>query len=172
MADEELESESESTIPESGTRSKIIKILIIIAIILGSLIVVFVISYLVAKSVKGEEYEETATVAIVKSPPPLDTYTFNDEFRINTKDVESTHFVKMRISLAFHAGQLGLQTELTKRDPQMRDLVNIIIQGKKKSEITGQVNQLDLREEIKAQINHILREGEIKDIYFLEFIVN
>jgi len=30
MADEEIESESESTIPETGTRSKIIKILIII----------------------------------------------------------------------------------------------------------------------------------------------
>ena len=37
---------------------------------------------------------------------------------------------------------------------------------------TGAADQLDLREEIKAHINHILTNGKVKEVYFREFIVN
>ena len=170
--EEQLESEGDSGIPPKTITSKLIKLLITIAIVVGSLIVVFIISYLVAKSVKGSEYEEVSNVSVIKSPPPLTSWSFPEEFRVNTADSDTIHFVKARISLGYSSGQLGLQAELTQRTAQLQDLINIIFQGKRKSDLTGTVKQLSLRDEIKTHINHILRDGVIEEVYFPEFIVN
>lgn len=170
--EEEQEYEEEASLPSSGGRSKLVTILIYVVAVLLGIILVMVISYVVAKNVRAGQYEETINKTVVKSPKPLDTWRFPDEFRVNTADTETNHFVKVKIAYAFSKGQLGLEAELNQRIPQMQDLINIILQGKRKRELTGRLNQLNLREEIKAQINHILREGEIKDVYFTEFIVN
>ncbi|EMO29208.1 flagellar basal body-associated protein FliL-like protein [Leptospira interrogans serovar Bataviae str. HAI135] len=54
----------------------------------------------------------------------------------------------------------------------MRDLINLIVGRKSKDELINIEDQLDLREEIKAQVNHILTEGKIQEVYFTEFIIN
>ena len=172
--DEDIQEElvEDAGLPVSGGRSKLISTLLYVAAALLGIISVFVISYLVAKNVKGAEYDETLNKTVVKAPPPLDIFPFPEEFRVNTADTDSTHFVKLKIAYGYDKGQLGVQTELTQRIPQMQDLINIILQGKKKTELSGILNQLDLREEIKAHINNILREGKIKEVYFIEFIVS
>jgi flagellar FliL protein len=54
----------------------------------------------------------------------------------------------------------------------MQNIINLIIVRKTKEDLKTINDQLDLREEIKAHINHILTNGKIKEVYFREFIVN
>jgi flagellar FliL protein len=54
----------------------------------------------------------------------------------------------------------------------MQNIINLIISKKNKEELKTIADQLDLREEIKAHINHILTNGKVKEVYFREFIVN
>ncbi|MBW7858856.1 MAG: flagellar basal body-associated FliL family protein, partial [Leptonema sp. (in: Bacteria)] len=55
---------------------------------------------------------------------------------------------------------------------QLRNIINLILAGKSRDELTTIQGQLELREEIKASINHVLSEGKVEEVYFSEFIVN
>jgi len=74
--------------------------------------------------------------------------------------------------LAFEPGNKALSGELAQRAPQLRNIINLILAGKTKEELSTQQGQLELREEIKASINHVLSEGKVEEVYFSEFIVN
>ena len=54
----------------------------------------------------------------------------------------------------------------------MKHIINIILGGKKKEELTTTSRKLNLAEEIKSQINIILSNGKIEEIYFEEFVVS
>ncbi|MCE9499400.1 MAG: flagellar basal body-associated FliL family protein [Leptospira sp.] len=173
MGDAEIEDE-EGGAPSAETAgtSPIIKWLLYIAGAIFGLIVVTVISMFVAQKTATSVFKQQKNIALVKAPPPLDVYTFVDEFRINTADVGEAHFIKMKLGLGVDKGQPALTAELAERNPQTRNIINLIISRKTKDELKTITQQLDLREEIKAHINHILTNGKIKEVYFTEFIVN
>ncbi len=173
VAEEEQEQEQQP-VQASATSglNKIIKILIYIALGLAGIIVMSIIAYYVAKYATAQQYKEVASIAVVKPPPPLEVYNFADDFRVNTADKDETHFVKLRLSLGYQQGNKALSTELAQRMPQLRNIINLILAGKTKEELSSIEGQLELREEIKASINHILSEGKIEEVYFYEFIVN
>jgi flagellar FliL protein len=174
VAEEELEEEQQQPIqPVQQTGiNRIIKILIYVALGLVGITVMSIISYYVAKYATAQQYKEVASIAVVKPPPPLDVYNFTEEFRVNTADKEETHFIKLKLSLAFEPGNKALSGELAQRAPQLRNIINLILAGKTKEELSTQQGQLELREEIKASINHVLSEGKVEEVYFSEFIVN
>ncbi|MCB1174618.1 MAG: flagellar basal body-associated FliL family protein [Leptospiraceae bacterium] len=131
-----------------------------------------VISFYVAKHAASQQYKEVASIAVVKPPPPTENFNFSEDFRVNTADSGETHFIKLKLSLGFEPGNPALSAEISQRTPQLRNIINLILMGKTKSELAGVQDSLDLQEEIKASINHILSEGKVTDVYFLEFIVN
>lgn len=171
--EEELEQEEQQLqpAPVSGL-NRIIKILIYVALGLVGITVMSIISYYVAKYATAQQYKEIASIAVVKPPPPLEVYNFADDFRVNTADKEESHFIKLKLSLGFEQGNKALSAELSQRVPQIRNIVNLILAGKTKEQLSTIEGQLELREEIKASINHILSEGKIEEVYFNEFIVN
>ena len=82
-------------------------------------------------------------------------------------------FYQVEINFGFDAGQQALGAELATRLPQMQNIINLIISRKTKEDLKTLNDQLDLREEIKAHINHILTNGKIKgSLHTSEFIVN
>ncbi|EJP03225.1 flagellar basal body-associated FliL family protein [Leptospira interrogans] len=111
-------------------------------------------------------------IDLVKPPIPLENYNFTEEFRIDTLDKGETHFVKMKLAFGIAKEDQTLSAELAERNEQMRDLIKLIVGRKFKDELINIEDQLDFREEIKAQVNHILTEGKIQEVYFTEFIVN
>lgn len=157
--------------PASGL-NKIVKILIYVALASVGIVLMAVVAYYVASYAAARQYKEVASIAVVKPPPPLESYRFADEFRVNTADQGEPHFIKLRLSLGFEQGQAALSAELAQRTPQLRDIINLILAAKTRDELTTVQDQLELREEIKASINHILSEGKIISVYFDEFIVN
>lgn len=173
IATEEEEQEQEIQAPVQTTGlNRIVKILIYVALALVGLIVMSIISYYVAKYATTQQYKEVASIAVVKPPPPLEVYTFSEDFRVNTADKEEVHFIKLKLSLGFEPGNKVLSTELAQRAPQLRNIINLILAGKTKEQLSTIEGQLELREEIKASINHVLSEGKIDEVYFSEFIIN
>ncbi|AAN50773.1 flagellar basal body-associated FliL family protein [Leptospira interrogans] len=174
MGDAEID-EEEGGLPAAeggGGTSPIIKWLLYVAGAIFGIIIVAVIAMIVAKETATKTFTQMKNVALVKPPPPLANYNFTEEFRINTSDKGEAHFVKMKLAFGIAKEDQTLSAELAERNAQMRDLINLIVGRKSKDELINIEDQLDLREEIKAQVNHILTEGKIQEVYFTEFIVN
>lgn len=177
MADEDLMDENddvgEGYQPSSTTGlNRVVKILIYVALGAVGLVLMSIIAFYVASYAAAQQYREVASIAVVKPPPPTESFNFTDEFRVNTSDQGEAHFIKLRLSLGFDQGNKALSAELAQRNPQLRNIINLILAGKSRAELITVQDQLELREEIKASINHVLSEGKITDVYFNEFIVN
>ena len=176
MADEEEFEEGEAEEGYEPTAAsglnKVVKILIYVALGAVGIVLMSVISYYVALTAASQQYREVASIAVVRPPPPTENFNFTEDFRVNTADRGEPHFIKLKLSLGFEAGNAALSAELAQRTPQLRNMVNLILMGKTKDDLAEIQNQLELQEEIKASINHILSEGKITDVYFGEFIVN
>jgi len=170
MDDEGGEGQFQPT-AQSGL-SKIVKIMIYVALGTVGVILMMVVAYYVAKYAAAQQYKEVASIAVVKPPPPTESFRFADEFRANTADQGEPHFIKLKLSFGFEQGNAALSAELAQRSSQLRDIINLILAAKKREDIASIQDQLELREEIKASINHILSNGKILDVYFEEFIVN
>lgn len=174
MGDAEID-EEEGGLPAAeggGGTSPIIKWLLYVAGAIFGIIIVAVIAMIVEKETATNTFTQMKNVALVKPPPPLANYNFTEEFRINTSDKGEAHFVKMKLAFGIAKEDQTLSAELAERNAQMRDLINLIVGRKSKDELINIEDQLDLREEIKAQVNHILTEGKIQEVYFTEFIIN
>ncbi len=166
---EEEQSGQEKEASGSTVTSKIVKILLYVA---GGVIVIFLmlgISYLVSKYVQESRYQKSQDIIAAPPPEPLAVYSL-PAISKTTADAEP-HFVKMQISLAYTADPL-LNTELVNRKDEIQHIVNIILQGKTYEELRSVSGSITLAEEIKAHINMRLIAGKIKEIYFVEFVVN
>lgn len=174
MADEEvLEGEGEQYQPTAASGlNKVVKILIYVAMGAVGLVLMVVIAYYVASFAAQQQYKDVASIVVMKPPPPTEAFNFPEDFRVNTADEGETHFIKLKLSLGFEMGNAALSNELAQRKPQLRNIINLILAGKTKAQLTSVSNQLELREEIKASINHLLSNGKIEEVYFNEFIVN
>lgn len=152
----------------TGT-SKIVKILLYVA---GGIIVFVLmigISYLVSKTVQENKYQRDQDIIAAPPPEPLAVYAL-PSFSKTTADSEP-HFVKMTISLGYVADPM-LNSELVNRKDEIQHIVNIILQGKTYEELNSVTGAITLAEEIKAHINIRLIAGKIKEIYYVEFVVN
>ncbi len=169
---EDSEEEALAGAPVSGGRSKLITILMwVVGVIIGVLLM-FVISYLVAKKVKSDAFKEEQNIVIAPAPPPLGTFAFAKEFRVNTSDVDEAHYIQMTLAFGFKIDNKALEKELFDRQTQMMHIINIILGGKKKEELQTPLQKLNLAEEIKSQINMILSEGKIEEVYFQEIVIS
>ena len=140
---------------------------VIIAVVLAT-----VISFLMIRgTVTKKSEEEYRTVKLAPKPAPLVIFKL-DEFRINTSDVDESHFVRLKMNLAYDGKNKKLATELSQRIEQIRDIVIRILNSKEKQDIDEPIEKEELKEEIKKQINNILSSGEIEDIYYDEFVIS
>ena len=153
-------------------RSKIITILLWIAGSIVTVLLMVLISYLIAKKVKTDAYREEQNIVIAPAPPPLGTYHFQKEFRVNTADVDESHFIQVTLSFGYDSNNKLLEGELIQRQAQMMHIINIILGGKKKEDLMTPMQKLNLAEEIKSQINMIFSQGKIEEVYFEELIIS
>ena len=65
----------------------------------------------------------------------------------------------------------NLEKELLSRSLQMQHIINLILATKKRSDLSSTLQKLNLAEEIKSQINMILSNGQIEEIFFIELEV-
>jgi len=163
------EEESAQQADANTSASKIIKILLYVA---GGIILVAMmigISVIVSKSVTESKYQRDQDIIAAPPPEPLAVYEL-PTFTKATADAEP-RFIKLTISLG-HAADPILSSELVNRKNEIQHIVNIILQGKTFEDINSVEKTITLSEEIKAHINMRLINGKIKEVYFIEFVVN
>jgi len=175
MADEELDQdEGEAAAPPvAAGRSRIVTILIWVVAGLIALALMFVISVMVAKYYKNADFQETESITIAPPSAPPAIFKITHEFRVNTADTDEAHYAQATITLGYE-GELNkqLDAELGKRLPQMIHIINIILGGKRRDELFTPLQKLNLGEEIKNQINMILRDGKISEVMFEQLVVS
>ncbi len=66
---------------------------------------------------------------------------------------------------------MNVETELTARLPQLRDLVLLHLSSKSLEEIQGTTGKIALRNELIMRINQALKKTKVRNLYFTEFVV-
>lgn len=92
-----------------------------------------------------------------------------DPFIVNLNEVDASRYLKLTIELEVTSEETV--KELDKRGPQIRDLAVSILSSKSFADIQGADGKYRLKEELMFAINKILSNGQIKHIYFTQFVV-
>lgn len=92
-----------------------------------------------------------------------------EEFIVNIISGDTAHYVKA--SLTVELTNEEVQSEVEKRMPQMRDAILLLISNKTYEELQDLQGKRQLKAEISSKINSFLQSGQIKSVYFTNFVV-
>ncbi len=129
------------------------------------------ISYLVSSHVNKSNIREIGGKIYIPPAPPNETVDMG-EFTVNIKGADDEpHFIRVKIVLAYGERELSLAAEISKRRPQIQNLINLILSEKTKAELDTPDGKRNLQIELRERINQILQNGKIKDVYFTSVTV-
>jgi len=164
--------DAEQTEKPEGKKSKLTLILAIVGglILLGG---VGVGAYLIGASgpeqAPGAEVAESSAPAQKAQAGKVGPMVDISGFIINILDRDEVRYLKAAITLEAdsEAGALELQ----ERQAQVRDAILLLIGNKTFDELRDLQGKMQLRSELIAQINTLLQQGQVKNIYFTDFVV-
>ncbi|HBE80503.1 MAG TPA: hypothetical protein DDW65_22370 [Firmicutes bacterium] len=78
----------------------------------------------------------------------------------------------LKINATMELDNEKTKEEVTKRIPQIRDLMISILRTKTKEKIDEKEGKDEIRSEIINSINHYLVMGKVKNLYFEDFLIN
>jgi len=92
-----------------------------------------------------------------------------DSFIVNLSDQGGKRY--LRITMGLELGDPKSAEELTKRLPQIRDSILMILPSRKVDELQTLEGKNLLRTEIVSSLNQLLGKDVVKKIYFTEFVI-
>lgn len=92
-----------------------------------------------------------------------------EEFIVNIISSENNHYVKA--SLTLELTNESAKEEVTKRMPQVRDSVLLLVGNKTYEELQDLQGKKQLKAELMSKLNAILQSGSIRSIFFTDFVV-
>lgn len=178
--------EEEST-EEEGTQEKkksnmlmIIIIVVLILIILGGAVVAFLLmgddevvessapqakekSISKRSSRSNSDVDESRNLSDIGILYPLDTFT------VNLKSDAGRRYLKVTMSLELEGEELSL--ELDSKSPVLRDRIIRILTSKTLEEISSKKGKQKVSSQIMDTLNAMISDGEVRGIYFTEFVI-
>ncbi|SFV75777.1 Flagellar biosynthesis protein FliL [hydrothermal vent metagenome] len=115
------------------------------------------------KRVLNPEYERSRKLSEIGVLYPLDTFT------VNLKSDAGRRYLKVTIALELSGQELS--AELDAKTPVLRDRIIRILTSKTLEEVTSKKGKQKLSDQIMEALNAMLTDGEIKGIYFTEFVI-
>jgi len=100
---------------------------------------------------------------------PLGPIYSLETFIVNLADKGGNRYLRITMDLELTNPELA--AEISKRLPQIRDSVLMILPSKRFDDISSVDGKAALRDEILEKLNSILTLGKITNIYFKEFVV-
>ncbi len=92
-----------------------------------------------------------------------------DSFLVNLSDPGGKRYLKVNMELELESqSALG---EMKERNHAVRDSILLLLSGKVYEEIASPAGKLTLKREIISHLNRILSKGQVKEVYFTEFLV-
>jgi flagellar FliL protein len=181
MAEEETTTEEESA-PKEKKSSNMLMIIIIVVlfliIIIGGIVAFMLMgddeadmqeSPKQEKTVKKKkkksnmEYDDSRQLSDIGILYPLDTFT------VNLKSDAGRRYLKVTLSLELEGEELSL--ELDAKSAVLRDRIIRILTSKTLEEISSKKGKQKVSEQIVNTLNSMISDGEIKAIYFTEFVI-
>lgn len=113
-----------------------------------------------------------ATKVVIKQSQEMGpVMSLGSDILVNIRSEEGMeHFLKTNIVLELDASE-KTGTEVSKRIPQIRDLVINVLASKTKEKIIEKEGKDQVRSEIINSINHLMTTGQVRNIYFQDFII-
>ena len=183
MAEEETtEEESAPKEKKSGNMLMIIIIVVLILIILGGAVVAILLMgddeettietsapQAKEKSVKrttsssNAAFSDSRKLSEIGIMYPLDTFT------VNLKSDAGKRYLKVAMSLELEGEELSL--ELDANSAVLRDRIIRILTSKTLEEISSKKGKQKVSMQVMDTLNAMISDGEIKGIYFTEFVI-
>ncbi len=88
---------------------------------------------------------------------------------VNLSDAGGKRYLKVNLELQLE--DQAVIDELKTYNHAVRDTVILLLSGKVYDDISSPAGKLTLKREIITRLNRILTKGEVKDVYFTEFLV-
>ncbi|ACM92435.1 flagellar basal body-associated protein FliL [Nautilia profundicola AmH] len=172
MAEEKENQEVQEEKKEGGSKLLLIVIIVLLLILLivGGLVAYFLLSggdeEQANQPQEPQKIEKKKKVENMTEIGPI--YPL-DQFIVNLVSNNSSRYLKCKIDLELDSPEL--QQEVDKKLPAIRDLIIRILSSKTVEEIQTAKGKEKLKEEIKRKINELLTTGEIRHVYFTEFVI-
>lgn len=93
-----------------------------------------------------------------------------EEFLVNLASSRGQKLLKIIMELEVSNDEVAQEIEKVK--PKIRDMIIIILSGKKYAELSTPQGKEELREEIRHQVNLTLTRGQVNRVYFTELLFN
>lgn len=88
---------------------------------------------------------------------------------VNLADEGGNRYLRVSIELELEMAEMT--EEIEKRLPQVRDSILMILPTKTFNDINTTPGKIAVRDELLTAMNDIVTSGEIKNLYFTEFVV-
>ncbi|HEX5710325.1 MAG TPA: flagellar basal body-associated protein FliL [Sulfuricurvum sp.] len=92
-----------------------------------------------------------------------------DLFTVNLLSESGRRYLKVEMNLELEGEELAL--ELDTKKPVLRDIIIRILSSKSLEEISTQKGKESLKEQIVSEINTRIKDGKVKNLYFVDFVV-
>jgi flagellar FliL protein len=173
MAEEKENQEAQEEKKEGGSSKLLLIVIIVLLLIL--LIVGGLVAYFLLSGDEDQQANQPQAPQKVEKKKNVESLTEIgpiyplDQFIVNLVSNNSSRYLKCKIDLELDSPDL--QKEVDKKLPAIRDLIIRILSSKTVEEIQTAKGKEKLKEEIKRKINEILTTGEIRHVYFTEFVI-
>jgi flagellar FliL protein len=171
MAEEETEEQSgEESAPEKKSGNLILIIIIVVLVL-----VLVVVGVVVAMLAGGDDDAQSAPKSAKEKPMqnlaamevgpmfPLDTFT------VNLLSDSGRRYLKVQMNLELDGEELA--AELESKTAVVRDIIIRLLSSKTLEEISTMKGKDKLKEQMVNQLNLSLRDGEVRRVYFTEFVI-
>ncbi len=126
-------------------------------IMLVAITLVGAVAVIVVKELNSSGTQEPTIDEVLESSVDIPQITTN---------LASNDFV--RISFKIQTDSKNAKKELEKRDFQVKDIIIQELSEMKAEDIQGKEGQNKLKEELKEELNEIMQEGKIEQVYITE----
>ncbi|MCE5243884.1 MAG: flagellar basal body-associated protein FliL [Syntrophobacteraceae bacterium] len=92
-----------------------------------------------------------------------------ETYLVNLSDPGGKRFLKVTMKLKLSGPQST--AEFTTRTFELRDNILTILSSKEVEDISRPEDKANLKQEIMTQLNRILKQGQVQDVYFTEFLI-
>jgi len=170
MAEKEKKKDEQE---KGGGKKKLIMIIAAVVLLLaGGGAAYYFLVFKPHKEEQQKKLEESKAAALIKPIPDeakIGPMVEIKEFVVNIIGEDTTHYVKASLSL-----ELDKDTtldEVSKRMPQIRDAILLLIGNKTFAELQDIQGKNQVKAELKSKINSFLRTGSVTNIYLTDFVV-
>ena len=115
------------------------------------------------RSSSSSSMEDSRQLSEIGILYPLDTFT------VNLKSDAGRRYLKVTMSLELEGEELSL--ELDAKTAVLRDRIIRILSSKTLEEITSKKGKGKVSSQVMDTLNSMIADGEIKGIYFTEFVI-